>query len=80
MIPSTEAEKTERIQHLERKARFDLDVRGMLAILALIGSFALAFVQLILRGNADIPAWAAAVVTGIAGFYFGSRSGGDNGK
>lgn len=69
----------ERIRTLERKARFDLDVRGLLAVVALVLSFALAIMQLLLKGNADIPAWAAAVVTGIAGFYFGSRGGGMNG-
>lgn len=68
------------IEKEERRRRLDLDVRGILAVIALVGSFALGFVQLFMRGNADIPAWAAAVVTGIAGFYFGSRGGGGNGS
>lgn len=71
-------EHESRMLKTERRRTLDLDVRGMLAILAVLCSFGLAFAQLFLQGNADIPAWAAAVVTGIAGFYFGSR--GSNGK
>lgn len=54
----------------------DLDVRGVLAILAIIGTFTLSFVQLLFTElqSAEIPAWAAAIVASITGFYFGSRS------
>jgi len=60
------------------KARIDWDVRGILAILAVVGAFSLAFVQLLFApvASAEIPAWAAAVVSGVTGFYFGSRSSG----
>ena len=51
----------------------DWDVRGILAILSLVGAFALSFTQLIVGGSAEIPAWAAAIVAGVTGFYFGSR-------
>lgn len=76
---------------LRRRQQFDWDVRGMLAILCVLGAFALAFAQLlvvalratspveVLKSAAEIPAWAAAVVAGVTGFYFGSRGGG-NGK
>lgn len=57
----------------ERVRQFDLDVRGAIALLAIAGGFALAFVQLFLKGNADIPAWAAGVVGSVVGFYFGGR-------
>ena len=60
---------------LKRK-KLDLDVRGVLAILALLGAFGLAF-ALLFRGAApEIPTWAAALVSGVTGFYFGSRAGG----
>ena len=60
---------------------FDLDVRGSLAIMTVTGAFALAFTQLFLDSatGAEIPAWAAAIVAGVTGFYFGSRSGSDTG-
>lgn len=72
---------------------FDLDVRGVIALLVVVGVFMLAFAQLFVaasRGSdftgpeviaaaAAIPAWAAAVVGGVTGFYFGSRSSTDTG-
>jgi hypothetical protein len=63
------------------RRRIDWDVRGILAILALVGAFALAFVQLVFTPDksAEIPAWAAAVVSGVTGFYFGSRGGSSGG-
>lgn len=76
--PKRLADQLALLHRLEKRARFDLDVRGLLAIITILAAFALAFAQLILRGNADIPAWSAAVVAGITGFYFGSR-GGSNG-
>jgi hypothetical protein len=65
-----------------RRARLDLDVRGVLAILALMGAFTLAFVQLLVLDNrtADIPAWAATTVGAIVGFYFGGRGGDPHGN
>ena len=63
------ARHTERL----RRRRVDWDVRGILAILALLGAFAIAFVQLIIRQDANIPAWAATTVGAIVGFYFGGR-------
>jgi hypothetical protein len=73
------------------KKGFDLDVRGLLAILSLVGAFLLSGLQLAvvvvahteLKDVADIvqattiPAWAAAITAGVAGFYFGSRAGGE---
>ena len=60
------------------RRRIDWDVRGILAILSLLGAFALAFTQLAFspEHSAEIPAWAAAIVAGVTGFYFGSRGGG----
>lgn len=59
--------------------RVDWDVRGILAILAVLGAFSLAFTQLTLDLGSDIPAWAATLVGAVAGFYFGSRGGGSAG-
>lgn len=65
-----------------RQKRLDLDVRGILAIMSLLGAFGLAFLQLQSPlASAEIPAWAAAIVAGVSGFYFGSRAGtGSDGK
>lgn len=67
-------------RHTERfkRRRVDWDVRGILATLALLGAFTLAFVQLAKGIDANIPAWAATTVGAIVGFYFGGR-GGSNG-
>jgi hypothetical protein len=62
------------------RRRIDWDVRGILAILSLVGAFSLAGVQLAILNTAEIPAWAAAVVSGVTGFYFGSRGGSTNGN
>lgn len=63
------------------RRRIDWDVRGIIAIMAVVGAFGLAFVQLLTQDSqgANIPSWAATLVGGIAGFYFGSRGGGSNG-
>jgi hypothetical protein len=68
-------------RHTERfgRRRVDWDVRGLLALLALLGAFALAFAQLVYRGDANIPAWAATTVGAVVGFYFGGRGGTSNG-
>lgn len=62
-------------RHTERlkRRRVDWDVRGILALLALLGAFGMAFAQLAARGDANIPAWAATTVGAIVGFYFGGR-------
>lgn len=64
----------------KRAGRLDIDVRGILAIISIVCAFALAFVQLFVSDNhsAEIPAWAAAIVAGVTGFYFGSRGGGQS--
>jgi len=72
-------------QKAEKRRRFDWDVRGLLAVITITGFFAIILAQLIIavmQGqlvSADksirIPAEVAAIVTGVAGFYFGSRSG-----
>jgi len=64
----------------EPRTRIDWDVRGILAVLSLLGAFCLAGAQMIQGQTADIPAWAAAVVSGVMGFYFGSRGGSDGGR
>lgn len=64
---------------LDRAKRLDLDVRGLLAIFAVIGTFALSAAGLVLQHSAEIPAWAAAMVASIVGFYFGSKAGPSNG-
>jgi len=69
------ARHTERL----RRRRVDWDVRGILALLALVGAFAIAFAQLSSHGDANIPAWAATTVGAIVGFYFGGRGGTPNG-
>ena len=75
-----------------KKGGFDLDVRGLLAILSLVGAFLLSGLQLLVVMTTPhidftsvsdivqattIPAWAAAITAGVAGFYFGSRAGGE---
>lgn len=67
-------------RHAERlqRRRIDWDVRGIIAILALIGTFTLAGAQLLLGHSADIPAWAAALVATVTTYYFVSR--GSNGQ
>lgn len=68
-------------QHLAQyKRRIDWDVRGIIAVIAIIGVFAIAAAQLILRGDANVPTWAATLVGGVTGFYFGSRGGTVNGQ
>ena len=57
--------------------RVDWDVRGILAVLSLCGTFTLAGALLFLGKDPEIPAWAAAVVSTVLGFYFGSRSAGN---
>lgn len=71
-IPSPGHSKTGR-------RRVDWDVRGIIAIMAVVGAFGLAIAQLLLghEAGADIPAWAATLVGGVAGFYYGSRGGGN---
>src|SRR6266540_1976036 len=60
------------VKKAERRERLDLDVRGIIAMMTLLLAFGLAFLQfLITRNLADYPTWAAAVTTGIVGFYFG---------
>jgi hypothetical protein len=71
------AEAARHTEGLKRR-RVDWDVRGILALLALLGAFGLAFAQLVTHGDANIPAWAATTVGAIVGFYFGGR-GGSNG-
>lgn len=56
-----------------QQGRLDLDMRGILALVGLLGAFGLSFSQLFLQGSADVPAWVSAIVGGIAGYYFGSR-------
>lgn len=60
----------------------DLDVRGFLAIVALLGLLGVIFVQLIQGSGTPssirVPAELAGSVGAIIGFYFGGRSG--NGK
>lgn len=62
-----------------KRRRVDWDVRGILALLALVGAFGMAFAQLAYRGDANIPAWAATTVGAIVGFYFGGRGSTTNG-
>ena len=58
------------------RRRIDWDVRGILAIFAVIGAFALQAVMIV-RGDAgDMPPWVVGLVSAIIAFYFGSRSSG----
>lgn len=62
-------------QHLAQyKGRIDWDVRGIIAVFAIVGAFGLAAAQLFLRGDANIPTWAATMVGAVIGFYFGGRA------
>lgn len=76
-VKDVHADTFKTLSAANRRSRLDIDVRGLLAILALLGAFTLAFTQLALgaANGAEIPAWAAAIVAGVTGFYFGSRGG-----
>lgn len=79
----TEAEELKREEiKLARRRHFDLDVRGILALMAICGAFGLSITGMLTNHlpNAEIPAWVVALVSGVTGFYFGSRAGGSNGR
>jgi hypothetical protein len=54
------------------------DIRGILAIVGLVGAFGLAFYGVIRGGSGDIPAWSAGLVAAIVTSYFVSK--GSNGR
>lgn len=56
--------------------RGHLDVRGLLAIMAVTGAFALAGVGLWLKGTGDVPSWASGLVAAVVTYYFIARSNG----
>lgn len=67
-------------RHSERlhRRRIDWDVRGILAILSIVGVFALAGVNLVYKGDANIPAWAATIAATISTYYFVTKAANGN--
>lgn len=84
-----EADTSATVIPFRRRAadRADRDVRGLLALMCVIGSFALSFTTLafgiihntnLAAGQspaslAEIPSWTAGIVGTVVGYYFGSR-------
>lgn len=48
--------------------------RGVIALVAIAGTYALAVAGLILYGDADLPAWSIGLTSTIVAFYFGERA------
>lgn len=63
-----------RNQRASRKTGWTGDVRGILSIIALVGTFILGGTQLALTGSAEVPTWTAGIAGSVIGFYFGGRS------
>ena len=61
-----------------KKRRLDWDVRGVIAILLVLGTFSYAGVQLLVTGNpsTDIPLWMPTLTGTVIAFYFGGRMNG----
>ena len=59
------------IQH-----RLDWDVRGIIAVLSVLGVFSLAGLKLVIYGDAEVPAWAVAITVSVNTFYFATRQNG----
>lgn len=64
----------------ERRKTLDLDVRGVIGFMSVCGLFGIVFMQLITNRPIAIPAEVAGIVSGIIGYYYGSRAGNTNGK
>lgn len=63
--------------------RLDWDIRGVLAVLSLVGTFGYAVTLMVLSGNysIEIPPWMPTITGTVVAFYFGGRSGnGSNGR
>ncbi len=74
----TDEDPDDKQPRIRWRRTIDWDVRGILAIMSLIGVFGLAIVQVFyLHASPEVPAWAAAIVASVTGFYFGSRAGGN---
>jgi hypothetical protein len=59
----------------------DLDVRGVLAIIGLVGGLGYQFYiaannPSVAVSELSIPSWMAATISAVIGFYFGARGGG----
>jgi hypothetical protein len=67
------------LKSADRARRMDWDIRGVLAIMSLIGAVGLAVMSQLSGQKGEVPTWAAAMVMSVIGFYFGSKGGG-NGK
>lgn len=48
--------------------------RGVIALVAIAGTYALALAGLIFHDSADLPAWAIGLTSTIVAFYFGERA------
>lgn len=60
--------------------RLDWDVKGLIAVLAVFGAFAIQTILIIRNDTLDMPPWVVGLVSAIVAFYFGARSNGLNKK
>lgn len=57
------------------RAILHAEFRDFIALIALVGTFGISLINLLLNGTADIPDWTIAVTTAVMAFYFGERRG-----
>ena len=65
-----------------KRRRLDWDIRGVLAVLSLLGTFGYAVAQMIMSGSvsAEVPPWMPTITGTVIAFYFGGRSSNGNGS
>ena len=56
--------------------RLDWDVKGVLAIMAVLGAFAIQGVLIATHDTNGMPPWTVGLVSAIVAFYFGARGNG----
>ena len=61
-----------------RHRRLDWDIRGVLAVMSLFGTFGYAIAVMVISGNytVEIPPWMPTITGTVVAFYFGGRSNG----
>lgn len=74
------AEVAKEVAKAERRRRFDLDVRGVLALIVVLGLFGIAFIQLAQGQPINIPTELWTFGGLVIGYYFASRVSGTTGS